>query len=54
MNGHNDIKPLSSKGTLNRMANTNHLPLFFSENKGIREEYEWDEVMFILKKLCNS
>ena len=37
MNGQNDIKPLSSKGTLNRMANTNiYYPYYLSKNKGIR------------------
>ena len=38
--GGNEVKPLSSKGALNRMANTTIYPYYLYENKEIRGEYE--------------
>ena len=45
MNRCNDIRPLSSKGALNSMANRSIYPYYFSENKGIREKCEGDALL---------
>ena len=46
----NEVKPLSPKGTLNRMANIKIYPYYFYENKGTK----WSDLTKVIRGECDG